>query len=109
MLATLFLFPDIHAQARLPGSDASSKLEAAGTLLRLVDTALFKWGARIFAGISVLSAGWNLKEQRYALVVLSILGAIIIGTSPLWVKNIFSIGGGDSIFGSLVESLKSYV
>lgn len=38
------------ASIKLPGTDSSDKLEAAGTLLRMVDTALFKWGARIFAG-----------------------------------------------------------
>ena len=56
------LGPECYAQASLPGSDASDKLEAAGTLLRLLDTALFKWGARIFAGICIMSAAWSLKR-----------------------------------------------
>lgn len=89
---------ECFAQASLPGSDASDKLEAAGTLLRLLDTALFKWGARIFAGICIMSAAWSLKEQRFGIAIICIVGALIFGTAPTWVKNIFSIGAGDSIF-----------
>lgn len=96
----LFLLgPDVFAQTRLPGSDASDKLEAAGTLLRLVDTGLFSWGARIFAGICIMSSAWALKEQRFGIAIICIVGAIIFGTAPTWVKNIFSIGGGSSVFG----------
>lgn len=86
------------AQVSLPGSDASDKLEAAGTLMRIVDTGLFKWGARVFAGICIMSAAWSLKEQRFGVAVICILGAIIFGTAPKWVKNIFDIGGNQSIF-----------
>lgn len=92
----------VHAQAygatRIPGADASDKLEAAGTLLRIVDSVLFSWGARIFAGICVMSAGWNLKEQRFGMAVLCIVAAIVLGTAPTWVRNIFDIGGGGGIF-----------
>lgn len=99
--ATLwFMAPEVFAQGQLPGSDASDKLEAAGTLLRLLDTALFKWGARIFAGICIMSAAWSLKEQRFGVAIICIVGALIFGTAPTWVKNIFSIGTGDSIFGN---------
>jgi hypothetical protein len=96
LLLALFC-PDVFAVPRIPGSDESSKLEAAGTLLRLVDTAVFLWGSRIFAGLCILSAGWSLKEQRFGMAVICVLGAIVIGTAPMWVKNIFEIGGG-SIF-----------
>ena len=89
---------ECFAQASLPGSDASDKLEAAGTLLRLLDTALFKWGARIFAGICIMSSAWSLKEQRFGMAIICIVGALMFGTAPTWVKNIFSIGAGDSIF-----------
>ncbi|MGE0175129.1 MAG: hypothetical protein AB7T49_20205 [Oligoflexales bacterium] len=92
--------PECFAQTSLPGSDASDKLEAAGTLLRLLDTALFKWGARIFAGICIMSAAWSLKEQRFGIAIICIVGAMIFGTAPTWVKNIFSIGASDSIFGN---------
>jgi hypothetical protein len=95
-----FISPEVFAQAQLPGSDASDKLEAAGTLLRLLDTALFKWGARIFAGICIMSAAWSLKEQRFGVAIICIVGALIFGTAPTWVQNIFSIGTGDSIFGN---------
>lgn len=84
---------------QLPGTDASDKLEAAGTLLRLVDTALFKWGARIFAGICIMSAAWSLKEQRFGIAIICIIGAIVFGTAPSWVRNIFAISGSDSVFG----------
>ena len=97
------------AQIRLPGEDNSSKLEAAGTLLRLVDTALFKWGARIFAGLGILSAGFHLKDQRFGLAVISVIGAIIMGTSPLWVKNIFDIGGGSTLFSYVTQLGGFYV
>jgi hypothetical protein len=102
LIAGIFwtLGADCFAQASLPGSDASDKLEAAGTLLRLLDTALFKWGARIFAGICIMSAAWSLKEQRFGIAIICIVGALIFGTAPTWVKNIFSIGAGDSIFGN---------
>jgi hypothetical protein len=84
--AALWLYaPEVFAQ--LPGSDASDKLEAAGTLLRLLDTALFKWGARIFAGICIMSAAWSLKEQRFGVAIICIVGALIFGTAPTWVKN----------------------
>jgi hypothetical protein len=49
------------------------------------------------AGLAVLGAGWNLKEQRFAMAIICILAAIIIGTVPLWIANIFAMGGG-SIF-----------
>ncbi|MBT4790552.1 MAG: hypothetical protein HON90_03195 [Halobacteriovoraceae bacterium] len=87
-----------HAGPRIPGADASDKLEAAGTVLRIIDTGLFKWGARLFAGISILSAGHNLKEQRFGVAIICIIAAIIFGTAPIWVENIFSIGGGNGIF-----------
>lgn len=104
-----FLFgPDAYSQARLPGTDASDKLEAAGTLLRLIDTGLFKWGARIFAGICIMSSAWALKEQRFGIAIICIVGAVIFGTAPTWVKNIFDIGGGDSVFSSVAESEPSY-
>ena len=87
-----------HAGPRIPGADAADKLEAAGTVLRIVDTALFKWGARVFAGLSILSAGYNLKEQRFGVAIICIIAAIILGTAPIWVENIFAIGGGNGIF-----------
>ena len=90
--------PGAFAQGSLPGTDASDKLEAAGTLLRILDTALFKWGARIFAGICVMSAAWSLKEQRFGIAIICIVGALIFGTAPTWVRNIFAISSGDSIY-----------
>lgn len=78
----------------LPGSDNFSKLTAAGDLIRIIDSFIFKFGARILAGLSVLAAGWNLKEQRFAMAIVCIFAAIMIATVPMWVKNIFDIGGG---------------
>lgn len=79
---------------RLPGTDQMDKLAAAGSLLRLIDSFLFKFGARLMAGLAVLGAGWNLKEQRFGIAVVCIIAAIVIGTAPMWVKNIFDMGGG---------------
>ena len=82
---------------------ALDKLEAAGTLLRIIDSVLFSWGARIFAGLCVMSAGWNLKEQRMGIAILCIVAAIVLGTAPTWVKNIFDIGGGGGIFSQSIS------
>ena len=102
LIITALLIWVAHAQAygatHIPGQDASDKLEAAGTLLRIVDSVLFSWGARIFAGLCVMSAGWNLKEQRFGIAILCIVAAIVLGTAPTWVKNIFDIGGGGGVF-----------
>ena len=99
-----FLIPHgMAAAASLPGDDASDKLQAAGTLLRLIDTGLFKWGARIFAGVSIMSSAWALKEQRFGVAVICIIGALIFGTAPTWVKNIFDIGGNQGLFSRLEE------
>lgn len=101
LIAVLVVF-GFQAQAygatKIPGADASDKLEAAGTLLRIIDSVLFSWGARIFAGLCILGAGWNLKEQRFGMAVLSVVAAIVLGTAPTWVKNIFDIGGGGGVF-----------
>jgi hypothetical protein len=92
---------DVLASGHLPGEDASDKLEAAGTLLRLLDTGLFKWGARIFAGLCIMASAWSLKEQRFGVCVICIVAAIIFGTAPTWVKNIFNMGNTDSIFSKI--------
>ena len=90
----------------LPGEDAADKLEAAGTLLRIIDTGLFKWGAKVFAGILVMSGGWALKEQRFGIATICVAGAVVIGTTPKWVKNIFDVGDNQSLF-SRAETLPS--
>jgi hypothetical protein len=92
----------LAAVTHLPGEDASGKLEAAGTLLRLIDTGLFKWGAKVFAGILVMSAGWALKEQRFGIATICVAGAVVIGTTPKWVKNIFEVGDNQSLFSSAI-------
>jgi hypothetical protein len=89
---------------RLPGEDASDKLEAAGTLLHILDTGVFKWGARIFAGLCIMSSAWALKEQRFGIAVICVVGAIIFGTAPKWVKNIFDIGDNQSLFSQVEDS-----
>ena len=95
----VFFSPLAHAgSATLPGEDASDKLQAAGTLLRMIDTALFKWGARLFSGLCIMSAGWALKEQRFGIAIICVIGAILFGTAPVWVKNIFEIGGNQGLF-----------
>jgi hypothetical protein len=106
LLLSLWLLDAAPAWAdgvRLPGEDASSKMESAGTLLRFVDTGLFRWVARLLAGLCILAAGWNLKEMRFAPAFISVIAAILFGTAPTWVKNIFTIGGADSVFGYRLE------
>lgn len=96
----------IYASTHLPGEDASDKLEAAGTLLKILDTGLFKWGARIFAGICIMSAAWSLKEQRFGIAIICVVGAIVFGTAPKWVKNIFDIGDNQSLFAAYQEPIQ---
>jgi hypothetical protein len=105
LLGILLIYVVLHPETvfassvtRLPGDDASDKLEAAGTLLRLLDTGLFRWGARIFAGICIMSSAWALKEQRFGIAIICVIGAILFGTAPKWVKNIFDIGDNQSLF-----------
>lgn len=104
-------FPNFVQAAlkNLPGEDASDKLEAAGTLLRILDTGLFKWGARIFAGICIMSSAWALKEQRFGIAIICVVGAIIFGTAPTWVKNIFEIGGNQSLFSNMLPQAGEFL
>lgn len=109
-IALMIAAPDAFSQARLPGSDESGKLQAAGTLLRILDVSVFTWGARLCAGVMVFSAGLNLKEQRFGIAVICVIGALVVGTAPMWVANIFEIGGG-SVFGALapISEYQRYV
>ncbi len=100
-LVYLFSFFALADGVRLPGEDASAKMESAATLLRFVDTGLFKWTARLLAGLCIFSAGWSLKEMRFGPAVISLIAAILFATTPTWVKNLFSIGNSDSVFSSL--------
>lgn len=106
VLACLHGADAFGAIPRLPGSDQSDKLQAAGTLLRIIDSALFSWGARIFAGLLILNAGVSLKNQAFGLAFISVIGAIIVGTAPMWVKNIFDMGGG-TLF-SMISSVGGF-
>lgn len=88
------------AVVNLPGEDAANKMESAGTLMHFIDTGLFRWAARILAGLCVFGAGWNLKEMRFGPAFISLISAILFGTAPTWVKNIFTLGASDSVFSS---------
>lgn len=109
VLLICFAHTNALAGTKIPGADASDKLEAAGTLLRIVDSVLFSWGARIFAGLCVMSAGWNLKEQRFGIAVLCVVAALVLGTAPTWVKNIFDIGGGGGVFSEHIVTPKDVI
>lgn len=100
--------PSYASITRLPGEDASDRLEAAGTLLKILDTGVFKWGARIFAGLCIMSSAWALKEQRFGIAVICVVGAIIFGTAPKWVKNIFDIGENQSLFSRVKSEASSF-
>ncbi len=110
LIAICCFGPDAFAASipRLPGTDQSDKLQAAGTLLRIIDSALFSWGARIFAGLLILNAGVCLKNQAFGLAFISIIGAIMVGTAPMWVKNIFDMGGG-TLFSMMTQHGAAYV
>ncbi|MFK7823632.1 MAG: hypothetical protein AB8G05_05720 [Oligoflexales bacterium] len=99
-----FFLPGFLEAAGINLPEGTKKLEdltAASTLLRMIDSAIFKFGARILAGLSVLAAGWNLKEQRFGMAIVCIFGAVVMGTVPMWIKGIFEIqaSGGGSVFG----------
>ncbi len=99
LLTFVILYASLaHASIALPGEDISSKMESAGTLLRFIDTALFKWTARILSGVCMFGTAWCFKEQRIGTGVIVLIAALLFGTSTLWVKNIFSAAGGDSVF-----------
>lgn len=86
--------------ATLPDTSTAdmTKFTAAGTLMGIVDSFLFSIGARLLAGVAILGAAWNLKEQRFAMAIICIFAAVMMGTIPMWVKNIFSL---DSNAGSI--------
>lgn len=92
------LTPAWADSVRLPGEDISAQMEGAGTLLRFVDTAIFSWVARLLCGLCVGGAAWSLKEARFGSAVIAIVSALLFGTAPTWVKNIFSISGANSVF-----------
>jgi len=101
LLLTFVILCSLPAHAdsvSLPGEDISSKMESAGTLLRFIDTALFKWVARILSGVCMFGTAWCFKEQRIGTGVIILIAALLFGTSTMWVKNIFSAAGGDSVF-----------
>lgn len=105
------IFGALHAHAAgapgtsLPGDDASGQLEAAGILLKTLDTGIFKWGARLFAGLCIMSSAWALKEQRFGIAIICVIGAIIFGTAPKWVANIFDVGGNAGVFSQVENSI----
>jgi len=94
----LFSLPAHADSVSLPGEDISTKMESAGTLLRFIDTALFKWTARILSGVCMFGTAWCFKEQRIGTGVVVLIAALLFGTATMWVKNIFSAAGGDSVF-----------
>ena len=92
---------------RLPGTDETDQLEAAGSLLRIIDSFLFKFGARLMAGLAVLAGGWSVKDMAFGRAVLCFVAAIVIGTAPMWVENIFEMGGG-SLFSMVLNPTGIY-
>jgi|GEM_PF-4407475 len=89
------------------GGDAIEKLGAAKELMQIIDSGLFHWVGRLMAGICILSAGWALKEQKFSVAVVCLLGAMLFGTAVKWVKNVFSMGGdARGVFdGGMIESV----
>ena len=87
------------------GSDPLDNLKVATEFMRIIDSGLFHWVGRLMAGICILSAGWALKEQKFSVAVVCLLGAMLFGTAVKWVKNVFSMGGdAKGLFnGSMLE------
>ncbi len=102
-LISVLIEPSMAQIPNLPGTDQSDKLQAAGTLLRIIDSALFSWLSRIFSGLLILNAGISLKNQAFGMAFISIIGALVVGLTPQLVKNVFDIGGG-TLF-SVIESI----
>jgi hypothetical protein len=94
--------------ARIPGEDVSDKMEAAGSLLKLTDTLLFNWVTKILSGVCLLTGSLALKDQRFPIFIMCVLAALLLGTISLWVKNIWSVGGGSTLF-SMVEQITPMV
>lgn len=82
----------------LGGDDKLGDMTAAGSLIKTADNFLFNIVAKVLAGLAILSAGWNLKEQRFAMAIICVFGALIIASVPLWVENVFSIAGNKTLF-----------
>ena len=85
---------------QLPGDDVSGQMVGAGKLLRLIDTGLFNWGSKLLAGLCIFSGGWHLKEMRIGAAVITIIAAFLIGTAPMWVRDIFNTAGAPTVFGN---------
>ena len=97
-IALVAVFAHAGEPIRLPGDDPTTQMTSAGALVHFIDTGLFRWAARILAGICIFSAGWHLKEMQFGPAIISIVAAILFGTAPTWVRNIFEVGGADSVF-----------
>ena len=76
------------------GTGDVDNLDAAFSLIAITDSLIFKYGARILAGVAILSGAIALKNSNFGQAGLMIAAAIVIATSPTWVENLFKIGGG---------------
>ena len=97
----------VYAQYRLPGDDITNSLSAMGTVMKLADTLVFKIFSRFLAGLAILAAAWNLKEQRIGICVMCTFAAVALGLTPTFVKNIFDVGGG-TIFSMIQQGVQFY-
>lgn len=78
-------FADTNSNGGAPAS-----LATAEVIMKIAETFIFNYLAKFLAGLAVLSAAWNLKEQRFGMAVICIFGAIMLATVPTWVNNIFT-------------------
>jgi hypothetical protein len=108
-LCLLILAASSGALLAQGGGDSIEKLGALKDLLGIIDSGLFHWVARLMAGLCILSAGWALKEQKFSVAVVCLLGAMLFGTAVKWVKNVFSMGGdAKGVFeGGMLEERKN--
>lgn len=97
---------DALAQITMPGTDKSQELKAASTLMQTLDSVLFKWVARLLAGVFVIIAFYMLKEQRMGVAVITLIAAIAMGSASSWIGDFFRMSdkqGGVFETSSVIE------
>ena len=67
-----------HAGPQIQGADAADKSLKLRNSSAIVDTALFNRALDCFRGISILSAGYSLKEQRFGVAIIYVILLIIL-------------------------------
>ena len=93
----------------MPGAQEAdtNKLVSVGAMLRVIDTAVFIWGTRILCGVSIIGAGWAMKQQRMGTAGICLSAAVVCAFVPWIVRNLFEIGGSEGVFSTKKASIQS--